>query len=146
MGDAMADRFRLIKHELSRSKCGSFEVCFSDDRESRYFYRDDLPSRRLRPDILTREQALEQARAFANAERDKEISPHHHGSPTISEARRDQSCTLADHCGVIRSGIAKKARIAHGLQPSHFRNICYPYVIPSKFLDLAREGSIELNV
>ena len=33
--------------------------------------RDDVPSRRLRPNILTREQALEQARAFARAERDK---------------------------------------------------------------------------
>jgi hypothetical protein len=39
-----------------------------------FFYWDDVPSRRLRPNILTREQALEQARAFARAERDKEPS------------------------------------------------------------------------
>ena len=39
--------------------------------ESRFFYWDDLPSRRLRVDILTSEQALEQAKAFARAERDK---------------------------------------------------------------------------
>ena len=41
-------------------------------RRSPNFYWDDVPSRRLRPNILTREQALEQARAFARAERDKE--------------------------------------------------------------------------
>jgi hypothetical protein len=40
-------------------------------RESKFFYWDDLPSRRLRPEILTSEQALEQAKAFARAERDK---------------------------------------------------------------------------
>ena len=44
--------------------CGIFEVRFPDDRPSRYFYWDDLPSRRLRPAILTREQALELAKAF----------------------------------------------------------------------------------
>ena len=47
--------------------CGIFEVRFPGKRPSRYFYLDDLPSRRLRPEILTREQALEQAKAFARA-------------------------------------------------------------------------------
>jgi hypothetical protein len=42
--------------------------------ESRFFYWDDLPSRRVRPDIFTREQALELAKAFARAERDKDGS------------------------------------------------------------------------
>jgi hypothetical protein len=37
-----------------------------------FFYWDDVASRRLRPDMLTSERALEQARAFARAERDKE--------------------------------------------------------------------------
>jgi hypothetical protein len=69
----MANRIRIIKHELFRSKCGSFEVCFADGRASRFFHFDDVPSRRLRPDTLTSEQALEQAKAFAKAERDKEI-------------------------------------------------------------------------
>ena len=69
--DPMADHIRIVKHELFRSKCGSFEVRFSDGRESKFFYWDDLPSRRLRPEILTSEQALEQAKAFARAERDK---------------------------------------------------------------------------
>jgi hypothetical protein len=45
---------RLIKHEAV-PKCGSFEVRFTDGRPSRYFYWDDLPGRRLRPDLLTGE-------------------------------------------------------------------------------------------
>ena len=69
--DAMTDHNRIVKHELLRSKCGSFEVRFPNGRESRYFHWDDFPSRRLRPEILSREQALEQAREFARAERDK---------------------------------------------------------------------------
>jgi hypothetical protein len=34
----MANRIRIIKHELFRSKCGSFEVCFADGRASRCFH------------------------------------------------------------------------------------------------------------
>ena len=69
----MSDRIHIIKHEAV-PLCGSYEVRFSDGMggmESRFFYWDDLPSRRLRVDILTSEQALEQAKAFARAERDK---------------------------------------------------------------------------
>jgi hypothetical protein len=36
-----------------------------------FFYWDDARGRRLRPEILSSEQALEQAKAFARAERDK---------------------------------------------------------------------------
>jgi len=59
---------RLIKHEVVPDT-GSFEVRFADGRQSRYFYFEDAPSRRLRPDMLTRAQALEQARTVARAER-----------------------------------------------------------------------------
>ena len=52
-------------------RCGSFEVRFPDGRPTKFFHFDDLASRKLRPEILRREQALEQARAFARAERDK---------------------------------------------------------------------------
>jgi hypothetical protein len=38
---------------------GSYEVRFADGREAKFFYFDDLPDRRLRPEILTSEQALE---------------------------------------------------------------------------------------
>jgi hypothetical protein len=66
----MTDRIRLIKHEAV-PQCGSFEVRFTDGWKSKYFYWDDLPSRRLREDILTSEQALEQAKALARAERER---------------------------------------------------------------------------
>ena len=50
---------RLIKHEAV-PQCGSYEVRFPDGRPSRYFYWEDLPGRRLRPEEqLTGEQALE---------------------------------------------------------------------------------------
>jgi hypothetical protein len=57
---------RIIKHEAVKD-CGSFEVRFPDGRPSQYFYWDDLPSRRLRPETLDRETALEQAKAVARA-------------------------------------------------------------------------------
>jgi hypothetical protein len=72
--DHMTEAIRLIRHELARSKCGSFEVRFADGRASEFFHFDDVPSRRLHPNMLTSEQALEQARAFARPERDKETS------------------------------------------------------------------------
>jgi len=62
------DRIRIIKHEAIPG-CGSFEVRYPDDRPSVYFYWDDLPSRRLRPETLDRETALEKAKALAKAER-----------------------------------------------------------------------------
>jgi hypothetical protein len=54
---------RLIKHEAV-PRCGSYEVRFSDGRPSRYFYWEDLPGRRLRPDLLTGEQAERAARSL----------------------------------------------------------------------------------
>jgi len=52
-------------------QCGSFEVRFPDGRESRYFYWDDIPGRRLRPEMLTQEDALAQAKGYAGAERER---------------------------------------------------------------------------
>ena len=66
----MTDRMTLIiKHEAVKDT-GSFEVRFRDGRPSVFFYWDEVASRRG-PDMLTSEQAQEQARAFAKAERDK---------------------------------------------------------------------------
>jgi hypothetical protein len=65
----MSDRICIIKHEAV-PRCGSFEVRFPDGREPVYFYWDDLPSRRLRPETLDRETALERAKEFARAEPD----------------------------------------------------------------------------
>jgi hypothetical protein len=56
-------KVRLIKHEAV-PKCGSFEVRFSDGR-AQHIYWEDLPSRRLRPDLVTSDVALEQAKALA---------------------------------------------------------------------------------
>ena len=61
---------RIIKHEAVRG-CGSFEVRFPDDQPSQYFYWDDIPARRLRPETLDRETALEKAKAFARGKRDE---------------------------------------------------------------------------
>ena len=64
-------RIRIIKHEAV-PMCGSFEVCFPDGRASRFFYWDDVPGRRTRRELLTSEEALERAKAFARAERDRD--------------------------------------------------------------------------
>ena len=59
-------RVRIIKHEVV-PQCGSFEVRFADGRPSQYFYWDDIPARRMRPETLDRETALEKAKAVARA-------------------------------------------------------------------------------
>jgi hypothetical protein len=56
----------IIKHEAVPD-CGSFEVRYPDGRPSVYFYWDNLPSRRLNPQTLDRETALEQAKAAVRA-------------------------------------------------------------------------------
>lgn len=66
----MTDRIRIIKHEAV-PLCGSFEVRFPDDRPSRYFYWDDILGHRLRPDLVTSKQALDDARSLARNEQAK---------------------------------------------------------------------------
>ena len=53
---------RIFKHEAGPG-CGSFEVRFPDDRPSQFFYWDDIAARRLRPETVDRETALEKARS-----------------------------------------------------------------------------------
>ena len=60
----------IIRHEGVKDS-GSYEVKFSDGRPPKFFNWDDDPNQRVRPGVLTSEQALEKARAFADAERDK---------------------------------------------------------------------------
>jgi hypothetical protein len=57
---------RLIKHEIAPD-FGSFEVRFSDGRESVFFYWDDVAGRRLRPEQATSIQALERAKEYARS-------------------------------------------------------------------------------
>jgi hypothetical protein len=55
---------RLIRHEAV-PRCGSYEVRI-DGLRSRFFYFEDDPSRRLRPQQqMTRAQALELAKSLA---------------------------------------------------------------------------------
>ena len=65
---AEGDPIRIIPHRGVDETCGSLEVWFADGRESLRFYWDDLVSRRLRPGLLTREEAIEKATALARAE------------------------------------------------------------------------------
>jgi hypothetical protein len=65
----MTERIRIIKHEAVPG-CGSFEVRFPDDRPCQYFYWDDIPARRLKPETLDRATALEKAKAVARAARE----------------------------------------------------------------------------
>ena len=60
---------RIIKHEAV-PQTGSIEVRFSDGRPSTYFY--DISSRRLSPEQMDSNRALEAAKALARSERDKE--------------------------------------------------------------------------
>lgn len=49
-------------------KTGSYKVTYGD--QVAWFYYDDEPSRRLRPDALTQERALEAAKALARSVKD----------------------------------------------------------------------------
>ena len=64
------NRIRIIKHEAV-PKCGSYEVKFPDGRPSKFFCGQDIPGHRLSPDQADSKQALEEANAFARAERNK---------------------------------------------------------------------------
>ncbi|RXH40949.1 hypothetical protein [Bradyrhizobium zhanjiangense] len=65
-----ADPIRLLKHEAVPD-AGGYEVRFADGRPSVFVYWDDMPSRRLRPDVLTRGQAEAEAKTIARTERGK---------------------------------------------------------------------------
>jgi hypothetical protein len=65
-----AKTVQVIRHEVM-AQCGSYEVRFPDRRTSRFFFWYDTPSQRMRPDLFTRERALEAARKLALTEQDK---------------------------------------------------------------------------
>ena len=64
----MIGRIRIIQREAV-PLCGSFEVRFPDGRPSRYYYWDDIPGRRLRPDLVD-SVAAKQAQTLARREQD----------------------------------------------------------------------------
>lgn len=57
---------RIIRHSAIPDS-GSFEVRFSDGRESRYWYWDDNPGRRSVRNCLDQETAKQQAQEFARS-------------------------------------------------------------------------------
>ena len=70
----MIGRIQIIRHEVV-PKCGSYEVRFPDGRPSKFFYWEDSPGRRVRSDQADSKRALEDAKAFARAERDRGPRP-----------------------------------------------------------------------
>ena len=62
----MTDRVRIIKHEVIPD-CGSYEVRIPG-KPSVYFYWENNAGRRLRPEVMTGDQALEKARELARTE------------------------------------------------------------------------------
>ena len=65
----MTGRVRIRKTKEAVPDTGSYRVDY--DGKTKFFYYEDQPSRRLRPDAMTSEQALEAAREFAQKERAK---------------------------------------------------------------------------
>jgi hypothetical protein len=72
---AEGDLIRIIPHRGVDDDCGSLEVWFADGRKPVRFYWDNLVSRRLNPNTLTRHEAIEKATALAKAEMDKLDKP-----------------------------------------------------------------------
>lgn len=56
---------KISKTPEAVPKTGSYKVEFGES--VKYFYYDDEPSRRLRPEAMTSEQALEAAKTFARS-------------------------------------------------------------------------------
>ena len=61
----MTGRIRIVPH------AESFEVRFPDGRESRFFYFQDEPIRRVIMGRMTKAEALEAAKAYAREEQEK---------------------------------------------------------------------------
>jgi hypothetical protein len=72
---AEGDPIRIIPHRGVDDNCRSLEVWFADGRKSVRFYWDNLVSRRLGGNTITRDQATEKATALARAEIDKLDNP-----------------------------------------------------------------------
>ena len=71
---AEGDLIRIIPHRGVDDDSGSFEVWFADGRKSVRFYWDNQISRRLNPNTLTQEQAIEAATRLAKAKKRAAIS------------------------------------------------------------------------
>jgi hypothetical protein len=68
---AEGDPIRIIPHRGVDDDCGSIEVWFADGRQSVRFYWDNLVTRRMRSNVLTRQEAIDGATALARTEMEK---------------------------------------------------------------------------
>jgi hypothetical protein len=94
--------------------CGSFGLRFDDGRPSVYFYWDDLPSRRLRPDLVDSETALEQAKPhWQIAAHELMMAAEHGGIFMLAEIamRRALAHSRPTPAPTPRKKAAKKYRI-----------------------------------
>lgn len=67
---AETDPVRIIPHAPEGiPDCGSFEVRFSDGRKSEYFHWEGNPGRRAITGQMSRDQALQAARAVSRGAR-----------------------------------------------------------------------------
>jgi len=65
----MMGKIRIIRHTPEGiPDTGSFEVRFPNGEPSVWFYWDDIPSRRLRPEQVDQETAKKQAQEFARTQ------------------------------------------------------------------------------
>src|SRR5271165_5401572 len=114
-------------------KCGSFVVRFPDGRPSKYFYWDDLPSRRLRPDLVTSEvlgagQKRLLELSASGWDDDNSASPCH---PAEFDAGRmfkrpqltDDACVCAAVPAIVATvpGVAAETKLTGPLQISAVR-------------------------
>jgi hypothetical protein len=120
------DPVRIIRHSVIPD-AGSFEVRWPGGHK--FFYWDDIAGRRLQPDALTQDQALEAARALARTERDKleHTCPNCDGTGWVCEEHPDQpweglhacSCGAAGapcpHCN--RTDDGEPPRMPSGFEP-----------------------------
>jgi hypothetical protein len=69
------DRTKRMEWALSliceTGNCERSTSGMGDCRPTRWFYYDDVASRRLRPDAMTKDQAIAAAQDFARTEREK---------------------------------------------------------------------------
>src|SRR5215471_15205049 len=107
---AEGDPIRIIPHRGVDDDSGSLEVWFADGRESVRFYWDNLVSRRLNPNTLTREQAIEKATALARAEMEKLDNP----GPERAESNRAPADELAELREKIRELEAREEFLRQG--------------------------------
>ena len=83
-----ADCIRIIPHEAV-PLCGSYEVRFPDRRPSQFFYWDDIPGRRLRPDLVDGASAKQAAQSFARCEQSELDAALHCNKQVDHEAGKD---------------------------------------------------------